>query len=136
MNDDDDEALERVRNTEIVISNVLRFGTIASFCIVMLGMIVSFIHHPDYLRSPEELARLTKSGALFPHTLQSIWTGLLNFRGQAIVEAGLILLILTPVMRVLVSIFAFIVQKDRNFIAISSLVFLLLILSFLLGGEG
>lgn len=46
---------------------------------------------------------------------------------------GLLLLIATPVMRVAVSILAFAVQRDWRFVAITSVVLALLLLSFLLG---
>ena len=46
---------------------------------------------------------------------------------------GLLMLIATPVMRVAVSIFAFIVHRDKVFTAITTLVLLLLFLSFVLG---
>lgn len=130
------DPMARVHAAELLISNVLRIGTIASFCVVMLGMIVSFVRHPEYLRSPEEFKHLTAAGAVFPHTFSALWNGLLNFRGQAIVEAGLVMLIATPVLRVVVSIGAFVLQKDRTFTIIASLVLVLLIISFLLGGAG
>ncbi len=132
---ENDETIRRVRATELFISNLLRVGTIASFCIVMLGMIIGFLHHPELLRSPGEYARLTAIGAAFPHSLRNVWNGVWSFHGQAIVEAGILLLVATPVLRVLVSILIFAHQKDRIFTAITTLVFLLLIVSFFLGGE-
>ena len=131
-----EDPMARVHAAELLISNVLRIGTIASFCVVMLGMIVSFIHNPEYLHSPDQFKQLTSAGASFPHTFSALWAGLLQFHGQAIVEAGIVMLIATPVLRVAVSIGAFVLQKDRIFIIISSLVLILLIISFLLGGAG
>ena len=47
--------------------------------------------------------------------------------------AGLLLLIATPVLRVAVSIFAFVYEKDKVFVIITSIVLGLLLLSFILG---
>jgi hypothetical protein len=65
--------------------------------------------------------------------LGEVASGVLHLQGQAIVALGLVLLVATPVLRVAVSILAFAYQRDRAFILITSLVFLLLMLSFLLG---
>ena len=51
-------------------------------------------------------------------------------RGQAIMALGLLILIITPVLRVAISIVAFAIQHDRIYVAITSLVLALLILSF------
>jgi uncharacterized membrane protein len=56
-----------------------------------------------------------------------------SFQGEALVTAGLLLLIATPVIRVGVSIFAFIYQHDRLYTFITATVFCLLLLSFVLG---
>ncbi len=124
---------ERVRRVEIVISNLLRGGVVASLVLVVVGTIMSFVHHPEYFSSPADFARLVRPGAAFPHTLSDVIHGVLLFQGQAIVTAGLLLLIATPVMRVAVSIFAFIYQEDRTFTYITTFVLSLLLLSFFLG---
>ena len=129
----DSEADRRVRRVELLISNLLRTGVIASLTVVVIGLILSFIHHPGYISSPEEMQRITQIGAVFPHTWSALFTGLLNLQGRAVVAAGLMLLILTPVARVAISIFAFIYQKDRIYTFITLTVLCLLLLSFVLG---
>lgn len=124
---------ESVRRIELLISNLLRFGVVTSFLLIVGGTILSFVHHPAYLTSAQALQHLTKPGAAFPHTVAEVIAGLQQWRGQAIVTLGLLLLIATPVMRVAISVFAFIYQKDRLFTFITLAVFGLLILSFVLG---
>ncbi len=128
-----DDADERVRRVEIIISNLLRGGVLASLALVILGTVVTFVHHPEYFSSAAEFERLVQPGAAFPYSLDDVIQGVLVFQGQAIVTAGLLLLIATPVMRVAVSIFAFIYQEDRTFTFLTTLVLFLLLLSFFLG---
>jgi uncharacterized membrane protein len=128
-----EDADERVRRVEIVISNLLRAGVLASLVLVVLGVILTFLHHPEYFSSPADFDRLVRPGAAFPRSLSDVLQGVLLFQGQAIVTAGLLLLIATPVMRVAVSIFAFIYQEDRTFTYITAFVLSLLLLSFFLG---
>ena len=53
--------------------------------------------------------------------------------GQRMIVAGLLLLIATPVLRVLVSIVGFAIQRDLAFVAITCVVLALLVASFLIG---
>ena len=127
-------AARKTRQVEILISNLLRIGVIGSLLVVLAGMIVTFGHHPEYSHAKVDLARLTSpSRATFPHTIKTMIQGLRHGEGRAIVVAGLLLLIATPVMRVAVSIFAFVYEKDLTFVVITAIVLALLIFSFVLG---
>jgi len=121
------------RAVEIVISDLLKIGVSVSLCVVAIGTIVSFVHHPEYLSAQGALKRITMSGAAFPHSLRDVFQGIKQFRGQAIVMVGLMLLIATPVMRVGVSIIGFVWERDWAYVVITSVVFVLLVLSFVLG---
>jgi len=123
----------RVRRAELIISGVLRTGVISSLLVILAGTALTFLHHPEYVSSPTELGRLTEAGGAVPQTLGQVAAGILRLQGQAIVSAGLLLLILTPVMRVAVSILAFVAQRDRTYVMITTVVLLLLLLSFFLG---
>jgi uncharacterized membrane protein len=122
-----------VRKVELIISTTLRVGVITSIVIVAVGVVVSFVHHPDYLRDRAELQRLTAPGAAFPHTLSDVTAGLREMRGQAIVAVGLLVLLITPVVRVAISVLAFLLERDHAFTIITVVVLVLLLLSFVLG---
>ena len=122
-----------VRKVELLISNLLRIGVIASLIVVVAGLILSFIHHPAYLHSRAELRQVISPTRTSWHTLAGLVDGLKHFRGEAVIMAGLLLLIATPVMRVAVSIVAFLIERDRTFVIVTSFVLAMLILSFLLG---
>ena len=124
---------------EIVISELLRWGVYGSLLLLVVGTVVSYIHPETYGAgggSGADLHRLITEGATFPRTLSWLGHGLLHLQGQAIIVAGLLLLIATPVIRVLVSIIAFALEKDRAFVVITTVVFLLLMISFALGKAG
>jgi uncharacterized membrane protein len=123
----------RVRRAELIISGVLRTGVVTSLLVILAGTLLTFLHHPEYVSSHSELERLTQPGGAVPQTLGQVAAGILRFHGQSIVAAGLLLLILTPVIRVGVSILAFVAQRDRTYVMITSVVLLLLLLSFFLG---
>jgi uncharacterized membrane protein len=122
-----------MRRAELIISSVLRTGVVSSMVVILAGGLLTFLHHPEYVTSSTELQRLTHPGAAVPQTLHDVAKGVAQLRGQSIVTAGLLLLILTPVIRVAASILAFVAQRDRTYVLITSLVLLLLVLSFALG---
>jgi len=124
---------DRSRSVEIVISNLLRIGVVTSMLVIVVGTMISFIRHPEYLSQPPALQRLTTPGAAFPHTLRDVLHGLREGRGQSVVIVGLMLLIATPVIRVAVSILGFIYEGDRRYVVITTIVLALLVLSFVLG---
>ena len=118
---------------EAWISITLRTGVLVSLALILVGTLVTFTHHPQYLASQTDLARLTTPGAAFPRTLAEVATGLAAFCGQAIVVLGLVVLIATPVLRVAISVLVFLEDRDLPFVCITTTVLLILIASFLLG---
>ena len=123
----------RVRQVELLISNLLRSSVLLSLVVIVIGTVVTFVDHPEFLSSRSALGQLVNPGAALPHTLESVGRGLEALQGDAIVTLGLLLLIATPVVRVGISIFAFIYERDRVYTFITLTVFCLLILSFFLG---
>lgn len=124
-----------VAGPEFLISGLLRTGVLLSLAFVLSGMVLSFIHHPDYLSSADALARLT-SPEHTVHTVSEVIAGAAAVRGQAFVMVGLLLLIATPLLRVALSLLLFHRQGDRAFTRITAVVLTLLLVSFLLGHAG
>jgi uncharacterized membrane protein len=123
----------RVRQVELTISYLLRGGVVLSILLIVAGTIITFAQQPSYVSQPSELQRLITPGTKFPHTLPDLMAALSQFRGEAVVTLGLLVLIATPVMRVAISILAFIYQGDRVFTLITTVVLCLLLLSLVLG---
>jgi uncharacterized membrane protein len=124
---------EKVRKVELLISNLLRFGVLASLVLIVGGTLLSLAHHSEYLMSGVSFQRFIEPTDAVPHSFAGLATGLKAFSGTAIAVLGILLLIATPVVRVGVSIFAFIYQRDRLYTLITATVFCLLLLSFVLG---
>lgn len=59
----------RVERVELIISTLLRLGVGVSLLIILFGTVLSFVHHPGYFHSPDDLHHLTTPGAAFPHTM-------------------------------------------------------------------
>lgn len=117
-----------VRHAEVVISAVLRGGVLLSAAIIAAGVALF------YFRSAQSANGLADRP--FPHSLALVVSGLLQGNPIAIIALGLLLLLATPVVRVAVSIFAFALERDWRYVAITTLVLAILLASFFLGKGG
>ena len=118
---------------DVAIATLLRTGVLLSVVIIAAGMVITFVHHPDYFSSRPAVGRLTSPGAHFPNTIGEVITGVRRGSGEAIVMAGLLVLIATPVARVALSIVIFVIERDRLYAAITTAVFVILLISFAVG---
>jgi uncharacterized membrane protein len=121
---------------ETVLGTMLRLGVAVSIAFLAAGIALMLARHPDYLTDPGALGSLTGPGALFPHTLRDVIHGVMRFQEHALMMAGLLLLILTPVSRVAASIVAFVFERNWRFAAITAFVLVVLVVSFFLGKAG
>ncbi len=113
-----------IHKTERIISTVLRGGVLLSVVFIVTGVGYHYL---------QRLLGAAPS-VTFPDTLGQVFAGLAALRPVAIVTAGLLLLLATPVVRVAVSILAFVAEKDRAYIVITTIV--LAILMFSIFGVG
>ncbi|MCG0278000.1 MAG: DUF1634 domain-containing protein [Thermanaeromonas sp.] len=107
---------------EDFISLSLRVGVIISSVIVALGLILFLLS--AYTGFP---------GGDFPKSLHQVWTGLLSLNPLAIIAAGLLVLLATPIFRVAASLVTFFLQKDYQYTFIAGYVLFMLLLSLFLG---
>ena len=115
------------------IVTVLRVGVVLSIAIMLVGMAVTFAHHPEYFSSRPALGALTSPKTHFQNTLLEVISGIRRGGGEAIVMAGLLVLIATPVARVVLSVVVFVKVRDRLYAAITSAVLMILLFSFAVG---
>lgn len=129
-------AQDRAAGTERAISQILRIGVTSSLVAITAGTLLSFVRAGGYGREPADVARLIGPAGAFPRSAAWIVGGLLRLDGGAVIVTGLLLLILTPALRVAVSIVSFAKERDRAFVVITSAVLGLLLLSLVLGRAG
>ncbi len=106
---------------------------ILSLAVILLGIVLMFAAHPEYISSTEAFDALAHPPEARPFDIGEILDGALHADGESVITLGFLILTLTPVLRVAVSIAVFVYQKDRLFTAITIAVLLLLLSSFLVG---
>jgi uncharacterized membrane protein len=103
------------KDLELIIGQLLRYGVLLSSLIVVAGGIVYLIRHgyqqpafdtfrgePDKMRKPLEMLKAIGHG-----------------EGRPLIALGLLLLILTPIARIVFSIFGYLLEKDYLYVLIT-----------------
>ena len=113
---------------EQMVGNLLRIGVILAAAVVVAGAAVFLIHYggesPHYRIFHGEPSDLRHVRGIVGEALSG------NPRG--LIQLGLLLLIATPVARVIFSVFGFALERDRAYVFIT--LFVLGVLVFSLGG--
>lgn len=115
------------KRTEMVMGRLLQVGVVLAAVVVLVGGVMYLIrdsepaaHYRIFTGEREDLRTLT--GVI--HDLP-----LLHWR--AVIQFGLLLLIATPISRVLFSVVAFAVEKDYLYVVITLIVFAILLYSLM-----
>ena len=115
-----------------LLGNLLRLGVIVATIVAAIGGVLFLARHGlepakgrVFAGEPPEL-----------RSLGAIIRAAATLRPDAVVQLGLVLLIATPVARVAMSLVAFILQRDRVYVVVTSIVLALLIFSLSGGIHG
>ncbi len=113
------------KKMEIVMGNMLRYGVLISALFVFSGAVIYLVQHghekPLYHLFSGEPYRFIHLGQILKNT----------FDGQArsIIQLGLLILIGTPIARIIFSIVGFILEKDYLYVTITVIVLMVIIIS-------
>lgn len=113
------------KDIQFILGTLLRYGVVLSMVVVLIGGLVYLNSHGssaiDYSHFKSERADLT--------SIQAIFSGLLSLHGKAIIQFGIVLLIFTPISRVILSVFSFLLEKDYLYVVIGLIVLSIIMFS-------
>jgi len=118
------------RSMEIWISIVLRVGVMIAGATILVGLILSLIPSMDKGSGVSIHDLLDNGGARISVSPGSIVDGLRAFDPIAIIQLGLLILILTPIVRVAMTLVLFLKEADLIFATITGVVLIVLLLGF------
>jgi uncharacterized membrane protein len=116
---------------DISIAGMLRFGVTLAAVVVFAGGLL-YLRHP--WSAIPNYSHFNADGPSF-RTLTGIFQGLVHLNPESIIQFGLLLLIATPVARVVFCVVGFARQRDRLYVLVSSVVLLVLIYSLSKGAH-
>jgi uncharacterized membrane protein len=114
---------------EQIIGRLLQIGVLLAAAGVLFGAVLLLVNHggspasySEFRGEPSEL-----------RTVTGIVRGAAAMHAAAIVQLGLVLLIATPIARVGFTLVAFVLQRDRTYVWITTLVMILLLFGLVFG---
>ncbi len=112
---------------EIMISKMLRTGLIIASVVVVIGGVLYIAQHgsdmPNYSTFRGEPKELT--------TPDGVFRAAVNHESRGIIQLGLLLLILTPIARVVFSAAAFLIRKEYLYAGVTLFVLGVLVFNLL-----
>ena len=113
-------------NLQLLIGKVLRYGVWLSAALTSIGLLLLLI---------KPIQPIDEGFSSIPTRfhLANFFRELSKGESYAIITLGIMVLLLTPVLRVLFAIIGYLKEKDRLYFFISLIVLLILVASFLLG---
>jgi len=118
------------RDLQRIIGTLLRIGVVTASIIALIGgVIYLFVHGmetmPDY-------GRFHNEAPIYTH-LSGIISGVLSLDARSIMQLGVVVLIMTPIMRVFCSLFSFGLERDRMYVIITFVVLSIILFSMFTG---
>jgi len=115
-----------------VVGNALRVGVVSSAVIILFGTALLMANKGLSTMSND----LTYNNGQVPHgsfniSLSGLFNGLASLQPYSIIELGVIVLLATPLARVIISVFLFAAEGDKIFVYITAVVLILLLFSML-----
>jgi len=120
-----DKNFPRGKDIEIILGTLLRVGVIASMSVVLIGGVVYLLFN---------YSGIIDYGTFDAHrtefsSIAAIFLGLGRLDSEAIIQFGVLLLIFTPILRVVFSIFGFLTERDYLYVLIGLLVLIVILFS-------
>ncbi|QBO36056.1 DUF1634 domain-containing protein [Periweissella cryptocerci] len=124
MSNNVEQTKQEMDQIELLIGKILRVGVAVAGTVMFVGLVAFFITGTSGY-----------SGQNWPTSFHAIFAGLASFKPFAVMMLGLFLLILTPVLRVVVSIFAFAKENDKLYVWITIGVLAILVIAMIIGHQ-
>ncbi|RYE18729.1 MAG: DUF1634 domain-containing protein [Sphingobacteriales bacterium] len=117
------------KDMQLIVSRILRTGVFTSVGIALIGGVIYLSRH-GHETADHAIFKGTQAYQEPEYVLNSI----LALHGRAIIQAGILLLIITPIIRIIFSAISFFTEKDYLYTGITLLVLGIIIFSMLQGG--
>ncbi|WP_461213771.1 DUF1634 domain-containing protein [Lacticaseibacillus sp. GG6-2] len=117
-----DEMRKEIDDIEKIIGKIMQIGVLIAAAVLIIGLATLLI-----------TGNTGYATGVHPHSVSTILQGVVHLRPYAVMMLGIFLLILTPVLRVVVSIYAFIKEKDRLYAGITTIVLIILLVAMVIG---
>lgn len=118
------------KDFQLIIGNLLRYGVWISLSVAFLGGIIYLLNHGNEL---ENYSTFYENDTNIFKVIINIYNGVIQGQGESIILLGIILLFITPILRLLISLIVFYFEKDYLYVFITMIVILIIGTSIFFG---
>ena len=119
---------KKVTDTDLekIIGQLLRYGVLISSLVVLAGGIVYLIRHgrqlPPFGKFTGEPEKMREPVPM--------WKAIIRGEGRPLIQLGLLMLIATPIARIIFSFFGYLLEKDYLYMLITGIVLAVILWNF------
>ncbi|SEM55612.1 Uncharacterized membrane protein [bacterium A37T11] len=118
------------RDIQLFIGYLLRYGIWSALTVTFIGGIIYLSRHHLEIKS---FSNFTEKDVNMRDFIANTMQGVIDGKGQSIIMAGILLLFLTPILRILFSLVAFFLEKDYLYVLITLIVVAIICFSVFFG---
>lgn len=113
----------------LLIGNLLRIGVLLCIIVISIGIILGIIRGDLHIANSFNKVHSSENAFI------TFYQGLLQLKTQSIIELGILIMLFTPILRIIFAIIGFLKEKDTLYTLLSIIVLGIIALSFFLGFE-
>ena len=113
------------KDIQVILGTLLRIGVIAAMTVVFIGGISYLVMNSGQVANYSVFSPETAHYS----SVTAVFAGLQSMNGAAIIQFGVLLLIFTPITRVLFSVFGFLAERDYMYVIIGLFVLVVILFS-------
>lgn len=107
-----------------LISNVLRTGVIISLILILIGTVLLFADNGSNSFTMAQIINVNSKINSSIFSIAGMVNGLFSLQGADFILLGIIVLILTPITRVITSVLSFLYERNWLYVIITVIVFI------------
>lgn len=113
-----------------IIGDVLKYGVRTVLAISTIGGLIFLYNHAN---EQADYARFTENDRSIIEVVSDVFRGVINMEGRSIIFLAIIVLFCTPLIRLLLSLVSFIIEGDKLYVFITTLVLIIIAFSMYFG---
>lgn len=113
------------KDLQVVLGTLLRVGVLVSMIIVFIGGVMYMIEQGSAVK---DYGNFIVDANSF-NSIPKIISELKQFKSGAIIQFGILMLILTPVLRIVFSVYSFLMEQDYLYVIIGFIVLAIILIS-------
>ncbi|WP_313386560.1 DUF1634 domain-containing protein [Chishuiella sp.] len=118
------------KDLQKIIGGVLKYGV---YTVLTIGIIGGIIFLTSHGHETVNYSKFVENDRSIFEVISTIFRGVVELKGSSIIFLGILILFLTPFLRLVLSLVSFILEKDKLYVIITLIVLFIISMSVFFG---